>query len=376
MNCAIVFCRILTAGGKRPIMPAMRYETPHIQRLVAYTPGEQPVDAAVIKLNTNENPYPPSPAVLDAIMTTTADQLRRYPSPTAAPLRSAAAALHDLPADQIIATNGGDELLRLAVACFASEGRPIGTVDPSYSLYPVLADTADVPTVTVDLPDDCSLPTDLAAQWNTANVGLGFIVNPHAPSGRLYELDQLRTIAKELKGVLLIDEAYVNFTDTDCLDLIRADSGLDNVLILRSMSKGYGLAGLRLGYGIGPASLISILHKVRDSYNIDVLAQRAGAAALTDQAYARSTWQRVIDERRNLTDALRSRGFAVGESHTNFVLTTPPQEASARSLYESLKARNIFVRWFNHPMLEDKLRISIGTPQQDAALLTAIDELL
>lgn len=357
----------------------MQYERDNIHRLEPYVPGEQPETGDVIKLNTNENPYPPAPAVLEAVRDLTGDALRRYPPPRAGRFRKLAAKLHNLAPEQVIATNGGDELLRLAITVFASPNRGVGGVgstEPTYSLYPVLASIHDSNYYAVPLNDDFTLPGDFAPRLAEADCNLAFLVNPHAPSGRLFPLEQLRAIAGEFPGVLVIDEAYVNFAHTDALDLLRPPNAMKNVLILRTLSKGYSLAGIRFGYGLGDASLIAALDKARDSYNTSILSQTAAVAALENVEYAAANWQKVITERSRLTDALQQLGCFVYPSHTNFLLVIPPTTTSARTLYESLKKFSIFVRYFDQDRLRDKLRITIGTESQNNALIQALAELL
>ena len=367
----------------------------NIDRLSPYAPGEQLDTVVVTKLNTNENPYPPSPLVVQAIARFPAEKLRIYPPPLAQPFRQAAAELHRVNPDNLIATNGGDELLRLLLTCYCqpSANQPtvptadlgtlesggaigqggIGVTDPTYSLYPVLAAIQDTPVTRVNRNDDFTLADDTIDRWNDAGCRVGMIVNPHAPTGRFESPKTLAGLAQQFNGLLLIDEAYTNFAPDDALQLVR--DGVDNVLLLRSLSKGYSLAGLRFGYGIAHADIITTLDKARDSYNTDALSQAAALAAITDQAYAKSTWAKVIEQRERLTAQLRQRGFAVLDSQTNFLLVTPPDKWLASDLYASLKQRNLLVRYFNARMLDDKLRITVGTEQQVTKLLDLIDEL-
>ncbi|MEM9345428.1 MAG: histidinol-phosphate transaminase [Planctomycetota bacterium] len=353
----------------------------NIQKLSAYTPGEQLDTSVVTKLNTNENPYPPSPKVMDAVRGLGPEKLRVYPPPLAQPFREAAAELHGVAPDSIIATNGGDELLRLIITCYcepAGATQPprvgsLGVTDPTYSLYPVLAAIQDTPAVSVPRSADFGLADDTIDRWNDADCTVGMIVNPHAPTGRFETIEALRGLAKRFNGLLLIDEAYIDFAPDNAVQLVR--DGLDNVILLRSLSKGYSLAGLRFGYGIAHASIIAELDKARDSYNTDALSQAAAVAAITDQAYARDTWTKVIDQRDRLAAELRERGFEVLDSQSNFVMTTPPDKFVASQLYVDLKARNLLVRYFDAPRLDDKLRITVGTPEQVDKLLNAIDEL-
>ena len=367
----------------------MSYSRPNIQRLDAYVPGEQPERTDLVKLNTNENPYPPSQAVLDAIRGVVGESLRRYPSPTADKFRHAAAEAHGLAADQVIATNGGDELLRLVITVFCTPQPDapggVAVAEPSYSLCPVLADIHDTAVTRVTLPDDWSLPDDFADIALDAGCRLAIVVNPHAPSGRLEPIDRLERIARKLQGkaVLLVDEAYVNFARNDALPLLDPARGLDNVLLLRTLSKGYSLAGLRFGYGMACAGLIAELDKARDSYNTNILGQVAATAAIESRSEAAETWRKVIDQRARVTQELTSLGCDVHPSEANFVLARFPEVGRgektggqspplARVVLESFKAKGIFVRYFDQDPLRDKLRITIGTPQQNDALLAAI----
>jgi histidinol-phosphate aminotransferase len=352
----------------------MTYERDIIRRMAGYVPGEQPTDAGVIKLNTNENPWPPSPRVMEALTTIGAEALRRYPSPGAAAVMHEAAALHGVNRNQLVATNGGDELLRLAITTFVPPGQPIGIAEPSYSLYPVLAAIHDSPVHRVALDSDWAPPAEFAAEMNRAGVPLTLLVNPHAPSGRLLAADVISALADALQGVLLVDEAYVDFADPDH-DVTALIHRHDNLMILRTLSKGYSLAGLRLGYGIGPAGLIEpIATKTRDSYSVDAVADHLGAAALADQSSARASWAAVRDERQRLTGTLREAGFTVPDSQANFCLARVPEGAAAGAaqLYAGLKDQGILVRHFDTPRLRDHLRISVGTPAQNDALLTAL----
>jgi histidinol-phosphate aminotransferase len=244
----------------------------------------------------------------------------------------------------------------------------------------VLADIQGAKVATVPLTDDWDLPRDFASRMNDAGARLVCLVCPHAPTGKLVDAQTLGRLAEELSGVLLVDEAYVDFVDPvlrhDTLNLARA---FDNVLLLRTLSKGFSLAGLRLGYLLGAPSLIApMLTKTRDSYNVDALAQVIACAAFADLAHAERTWERVRTERRRMSEALRARGWDVPQSQTNFVLATPPasRNVSARALHEGLKQRGILVRYFNAPRLDDKLRITVGDPAQNDRLLSALDLLV
>jgi histidinol-phosphate aminotransferase len=356
----------------------MAYERAAIQRMHGYTPGKQPANTETIKLNTNENPYPPSPAVFEVLKHIPADALRRYPEPLAQEFRQVAAALHGVRPEHIVAANGGDELLRMAITTFVDPGRPIGVLSPSYSLYPVLAAIQDSPVVTVPAASDFGVPAGFAQRMNEEGVNLTFLVNPHAPSGKLTSRDEIAAIARELKGVLFVDEAYVDFVEPalghDLLSLLHE---LPNIMFLRTLSKGYSLAGLRYGYGIGSEGLIApLLTKTRDSYNVDAIAQRVATAALRDQSYAQDTWRRVRSERPRLQHELTKLGFQVPDSQSNFLLATVPERAIAQDLQKQLEARGILVRYFAEPRLDDCLRITIGTPEQNDRLLGELAKLL
>ena len=356
------------------------YQRPNIERMTGYTWGEQPSDMDTIKLNTNENPYPASPAVDATLRNLSAADLRRYPQPTADPLRQAIAEQHGVVREQVVVTNGGDEALRLALTTFVEPGKPIAMAEPSYSLYPVLADIHDAEVLRIDLDDTWRLTPDFADRANHAGTQLTCIVNPHAPSGTLMDVSELSALASDLEGVLLIDEAYVDFVAPsmryNAIDLVNNH---DNVLILRTFSKGYSLAGMRLGYLLGPESLIEpIVTKTRDSYNIDHVSQAVGLAAFTDQEHASATWQKVREQRDFLTKALHQLGLKCPPSQANFLLVSvePSSKLDAESIYESLKARGVLVRYFAGERLKDKLRISIGSSTENEILISHLTDLL
>lgn len=358
----------------------MSYERESIRRMDGYQWGEQPEGGDAIKLNTNENPYPPSPRVQETLAELDAAVLRTYPRPTADPLRDRLALMHGLSRDHVLITHGGDEGLRLAMTTFVDAGATFAMAEPSYSLYPVLARIQDAQLFALDLNDAWQLPADTASQLNAAGARLTCLVNPHAPSGVLTSAARLAEIARELDGVLLVDEAYVDFVDPalghDLTTLVRETP---NLLLLRTFSKGYSLAGLRLGYLLGHPDLIApMLTKTRDSYNVDAISQALGEAAVRDRAYAEDTWARVRTSRRALRDGLTQIGLDPGESQSNFLLVQVPSTArrSARELYEHLKTRQILVRHFDAPRLDDCLRISVGTPEQNQRLVAALGEAL
>lgn len=356
------------------------YERDNIAAMQGYAYGEQPEDSETLKLNTNENPYPPSPQVAAALQGFDAGELRRYPNPLANKLREALADRHGIDREEIVVTNGGDEALRLALTTFVDPGQGFGMAEPSYSLYPVLANVQGARIVRVPLRDDWSLPRDFANQLNDADVRLTCLVNPHAPSGQLLDDDRVAELASELRGVLLVDEAYADFVDPSFkYDVFKLIPAFDNLLVLRTFSKGYSLAGLRLGYLAGQASVIDpIVSKTRDSYNIDGISQAVGLAAFNDRDYAEDTWLAVRSARRAVRDELQDLGFEIPVSQANFLLATVPMDCahSAESIYSELKRQGILVRFFNVPGLDDKLRISIGTPEENRDLVDALTVLV
>lgn len=356
----------------------MSFERPNIQKMQGYSYGEQPSDVSVVKLNTNENPYPPSPKVQEVIAGFDSADLRRYPPALANDFRDAAANLHGLNRDNIIATRGGDELLRLLFTTYTDPGDVVAMTDPTYSLYPVLAQIQDTKIHQVPVKPDYGIADNFIEQANSIGAKMTFIVNPHAPSGHLLGVEEIDELAENLNSLLLVDEAYVNFISPehqyDCLHLAKSRR---NVIFLRSMSKGYGLAGLRFGYGIAHEDLIApMLTKTRDSYNLDAISQRVATAAILDQQYATQRWQEVRANRSYLTAQLRDRGFDVPASEANFVLAQVPSTLSASETYEQLKNENILVRYFPVKGLDDRLRISIGTDNENQQLLDALDAIL
>ncbi|MFW6094169.1 MAG: histidinol-phosphate transaminase [Pseudomonadota bacterium] len=358
----------------------MSYERDNIRRMQGYAWGEQPDDGDTIKLNTNENPYPPSPRVRAALAAFDTDLLRRYPQPTADPLRDRLADLHELERAHVVVTHGGDEALRLAMTTFVDPGATFTMAEPSYSLYPVLAQVQDARTFTLPLDARWRLPGEAASRLNEAGARLTCLVNPHAPSGTLSSAADIAALARALDGVLLVDEAYVDFVDPELgHDLTPLVRRLPNLLLLRTFSKGYGLAGLRLGYLLGAPSLIApIITKTRDSYNVDAISQALGEAALEDRAHAEETWRSVRASRAVLAQRLARLGLEVTPSQANFLLARVPDStrATAAGLYRHLKARGVLVRYFDVPGLDDRLRISVGSESENRRLIDVLAEAL
>jgi histidinol-phosphate aminotransferase len=336
--------------------------------MAGYTPGEQPsVGEQVIKLNTNENPFPPSPRVVEAIRRITPDALRRYPSSMADEFRAVAARVHGVASESILAGNGSDDILQIALRSYCGPGDVLVCPDPTYSLYPVLAELADVRLVSIPWEPGWRLPTEALLGARARAI---FFANPNSPSGTWVPITDIETLAAGTEALVLVDEAYADFADDNCLSLLRRRP---NILITRTLSKGYGLAGVRFGYAIGDPAVIAQMAKVKDSYNCDVVAIAAACAALDDVEYARANWRAIRAERERLSAELERRGFAVIPSQANFLLVTTPDEAHAGWLYSGLKMRGVLVRFFDKPALDNKLRISVGAPEENDRLLAALD---
>ncbi len=344
---------------------------PDIAAMQGYEPGEWPaLDAGVLKLNSNENPYPPSPKVMAALADISGERLRRYPDPRAQDFCRVVGETFGIPADWVIAGNGSDDVLTLLVrSCAEGARRPLAYPTPTYVLYRTLAAIQPAGTVEIPYGPDWQLPVkDLLA----AQAAVTLIASPNSPSGHVVPMADLRSLAKGLSGVLAIDEAYVDFAGQSALALVRA---FDNVIVLRTLSKGYALAGLRLGFGCAQPALLKGLFKIKDSYNVDAIALRLGTAAILDQAYKEAIAQKVVAAREQLAAELQTLKFRVWPSHTNFLLVQPPND-SAQSLYKGLKEKQIMIRYFNEPGLDNKLRITVGTPEQNGRLVEAIEATL
>ena len=349
----------------------MSYLRPNIERMHAYVPGEQPKAAGLIKLNTNENPYPPSPRVAAALRDAIGDgaALRLYPDPVCSELRAKVAELYGFKPEQVLVANGSDEVLTLALRAFVGEGQRVAYAMPSYSLYPVLADIQGAKKLELEMNSDFTLPERLFREC----APLKLVTSPNAPSGVAVPAKTLDRLCAASQGVVLIDEAYVDFAGDNALRLVKKHR---NALVARTLSKSYSLAGMRVGFAVGRKALIEGLMKVKDSYNVNRLSQAVALAALGDRAHFEANVRRVKATRERLRDALRTLGFDVPPSAANFLFAKPPAKMTAKKFYAALRARHILVRWWGDPRVRGRVRISIGTDEETDKLLAATLDIL
>ncbi|AKG21667.1 histidinol-phosphate transaminase [Calothrix sp. 336/3] len=346
-----------------------QYFRPNIAAMASYVPGEQPKPGTqFIKLNSNENPYPPSPAAVAALQNITAEALRRYPQPFADDFRQAVSQVLGVPKDWVIVGNGSDELLNVLIRACVEPGGKVVYPTPTYVLYKTLAQLQGANFVEIPYGIDYQLPLDelIAAQG-----AVTFIASPNSPSGHVVPQKYLRELAGKLSGILVIDEAYVDFATENALDLVRE---FDNVIVIRTLSKGYSLAGLRLGFAIAHPQILDGLYKVKDSYNVDAIACAIATVAIQDQDYKNACVEKIKLSRAWLQQELENLGFQVRDSQTNFLLAQPPL-GNAAYLYQELKKQGILIRYFPQPQLDDKLRITVGTEEQNQQLVAAFRRL-
>ncbi len=349
-----------------------RYWSPVVHGLTPYVPGEQPKLDRLVKLNTNENPYGPSPQVLEAIRAELSDALRLYPDPNAERLKQAIAECHGLTPAQVFVGNGSDEVLAHAFQALFQHPAPLLFPDVSYSFYPVYCGLYGIAFETVPLAEDFALRVE---DYIRPNGGIVF-PNPNAPTGRLLALAEIEwLLAHSRDSVLVLDEAYIDFGGDSAIVLVERHP---NLLVVQTLSKSRSLAGLRVGFAVGHPALIEALERVKNSFNsypLDRLAIAGAVAAFADREHFERTRRAVIDAREQLVPALRARGFEVLPSQANFVFARH-RGRDAAVLAAALRARSVIVRHFRQPRIEQFLRITVGTPAQNAALLTALDAAL
>lgn len=360
------------------------YWNSRVKNLSPYVPGEQPREKKLIKLNTNENPYPPSPLVIQALKKAADDDLRLYPDPACTELREAIAGRYGVKPEQVFTGNGSDEVLAFAFGAFFESGPdplPVLFPDISYSFYPVYAGLWGIPYKTIPLADDFSIDTD-----NYKIISGGVILsNPNAPTGIALSVDRIKQIAGFLeknKKILIVDEAYIDFTcPGEGFSIIPFCNEYMNVLAVHTLSKSASLAGLRAGFAIGSAALIEGLCRTRDSFNsytMDRLALSGAAAAIRDEGYYNTVNKKIIATRLRVSSSLAALGFKVIPSQANFIFASPPASSGigGRALYAALREKGVLVRHFNKPRIAEYLRITIGRDEDMDVFLQICGEII
>ncbi|MCH8205211.1 MAG: histidinol-phosphate transaminase [Candidatus Hydrogenedentes bacterium] len=346
----------------------MKYGREMLQGVEGYVPGEQPADPDVVKLNTNENPYPPSPKTLEALRALPADAARRYPDALSLELRSACAERYGYEnADWIFAGNGMDELLAMVLRTFVDPGDTVLSVYPTYVIYETLAQLHGAQYKGVDLDDEFRLPETFFSESGR----LCFFARPNPPSGTCVPRADVERFCESFDGLVVIDEAYVDFADDDCMDLPKRHK---NAIVMRTFSKSFSLAGLRVGVAVARPEIIREFLKTKDSYNLNAFSQAAALAAMGDYAHMQASVAKVRATRGRLIQGLRELGLSVPDSQANFVLAQFANAEFAKGMFEGLRKKSIFVRYFEDRRLDDALRISVGTDDDIEKLLTAMKD--
>ncbi len=341
----------------------------NLQAIEAYIPGEQPVaEDGYVKLNTNENPYPPSPVVEHAVRHFDADSLRTYPDPVFSELRQQAARVYRVPAEQVFIGNGSDEVLSLILRIAVDPGDRVVYPYPSYVLYRTLAQIAGAEPVEVDLNEDFSLPEEFPRQAGKVT----FLARPNSPTANLFAQELIEQTLEREQGLVVVDEAYADFIGVTMVDQLARYA---NLVVLRTLSKSYSLAGLRVGLAFAGREVTEALYRVKDSYNVGGFAQVVAQAALSDMGYMKANVARIINTRLRAVDCLARRGFRVYPTAANF-LFAEHERLSGSEVYETLKDKRVLVRYFDQRRLQAGVRITIGTDEQMECLYRALDEIL
>lgn len=344
--------------------PYKSYFRPEIDAMQGYVPGEQPKMQQLIKLNTNENPYPPSEKVLQALKDLDMTRLRLYPDPLADDLCNLIAGHWGISRNMVIAANGSDDLLTMVFRAFTSDKLSVSFLEPTYSLYKILAQMQHAEVRKIELVGDgFEMPSDILEQ--AAGTNLLIITRPNAPTGNNFAKETMREICAKFDGVVLIDEAYADFADDNCIDFVKE---YPNVIVSRTFSKSYSLAGMRLGYAVGNAELINGLYKLKDSYNVDLVAQTAAKAAFADQENLEKNCSKIKETRSMLHKALTDMNFSVVPSSTNFLFAAPP-DGDGEGYFKALRDEAIIVRYFPGEKTGKYVRITIGLPEEMEKLL-------
>jgi histidinol-phosphate aminotransferase len=348
----------------------MSYFRPEIEQMQGYVPGEQPQVGKFIKLNTNENPYPPSSAVKHAIAQVLERGLSRYPDPMANAFRQRAGEVLGVDPDWILCGNGSDDILTIVTRALVGQKQCLRLPYPSYILYKTLAQLQGARAEEIPFEPDWSLSDKFAA--SAPDLKLAFLPNPNSPSGTVLPPERILELAQRLPCPLLVDEAYADFADGNCLSLVAR---CDKIMVSRSLSKSYSLAGLRFGFLVAQPRLIEQFVKVKDSYNVDSLAIAGATAAIDDQAWLAENRAKIVKTRQRLIQAMRQMGFATENSQANFVWNPHPS-VPLRPIYEKLKANRILVRYMDYSGWGDGLRISVGTDEQIDACLALLKTMI
>jgi histidinol-phosphate aminotransferase len=348
----------------------MSYFRPEIEAMAGYQPGEQPQGGRFIKLNTNENPYPPSPAVAGAIEETVRRGLQKYPPPLADPFRRRAAEVLGVDPDWILCGNGSDDILTIVTRTFVGQGQLLRLPYPSYILYAALAQIQGARSEEVHFCPDWTLAKAFGEGDDALR--LVFLPNPNSPSGTMIPPQQILELAQRLPCPLLVDEAYADFAETNCLSLVAQ---CDKIMVSRTLSKSYALAGLRFGYLVAQPQVIQQLVKVKDSYNCDALSIAGATAAIGDRPWLAENLARILATRGRLIEGMRNLGFVTVDSQANFTWNVYP-DRPLKPLYEQLKCRRILVRYMNYPGWGDGLRISVGTDEEIDVCLDALKQIV
>ncbi len=344
----------------------------YVRKVVPYTPGEQPQVTDVVKLNTNENPYPPSPSVRAILEDFEYGRMRLYPDPDSSVLVDAIAKRYNVKSSQVFAGVGSDDVLAIAFMTFFGSEKPVIFPNITYSFYDVWADVYRIPYKQIPLNSDFTINRE---DYITENGGI-VIANPNAPTGVMETIENIEYIVKNNPdSVVIIDEAYVDFGGESCLPLVEK---YENLLVVQTYSKSRSMAGMRIGFAIGSEKLIKYMNDVKfsiNSYTMNPITQLCGAASMADEEYFRETVDRIIATRERSKARLAELGFVFPDSKTNFIFASP-QKVSAKVIFEELKKRNIFVRYWNKPIICDYLRISIGTDEEMDRLFNALEEII
>lgn len=348
----------------------MKYQREILKNVQGYTPGEQLNRPDIIKLNTNENPYPPSPRVGEALAALTPDDLRKYPDPLSVELRRICAQRYDYPSEEwIMAGNGMDELLAMTIRTFVNPDQTVVSINPTYSLYDILVALHGAEYKTIPQNEDGSLPEALYS----ADAALCFLTRPNNPTGTSVTRESAERLCESFPGIVFIDEAYAEFAQDSCIDFPKR---FDNVIVGRTFSKAFGLAGMRIGLAIANPDIMAEFLKTKDSYNLDAASQAAAIAAMRDYEYMQAQAEKIKTTRTRLINELRKLGFTIPDSQANYLLATWQGTPNAKQIFQQLRDQAILVRYFDLQGLQDALRISVGTEKDTDALLGALNKTL